>query len=469
MGWTGQEVREATGAVGVCPAEAVFEKVCTDSRRLTPRCLFVALSGAHHDAHRFAADALRQGAEAVLVERLPPGVDEAHALRVPDTLRALGDLAAWTRRRWGGPVVGLTGSNGKTTTKEMIAAICEAAYGSAVLRTQGNLNNLVGLPLTILGLAGNESVAVLEMGMNAPGEIARLTEIASPDVGLITNVGAAHLEGVGGIEGVARAKGELFAGMRRDGTIAVNMDDERVTRLGAGFPGRRIEFGTGREVTARAVRDAGWDGVAFTLEIAGRGANVRLAMAGHHNVQNALAAAAAAHGLGLDLETIAAGLAAARAPAMRMEVVRLGNGVAVVNDAYNANPSSMTAALQALSRLSGRRIAVLGEMRELGAASPALHREIGRTAVELGVELLFAVGPEAEHTAAGARAAGGRTEIHVCPDAAAAAEAVAALWQPGDAVLVKGSRGPDTETGVRLYGARMVEVVRRLEEKGGRP
>jgi UDP-N-acetylmuramoyl-tripeptide--D-alanyl-D-alanine ligase len=193
-------------------------------------------------------------------------------------------------------------------------------------------------------------------------------------------------------------------------------------------------------------------------------------MAGLHNVQNALGAAAAAHGLGLDIETIAAGLEAALAPAMRMEIVRLANGVTVVNDAYNANTASMLAALRALTRLPGRPIAVLGEMRELSGASAALHRELGRTAAELGVAVLVAVGPEAEHTAAGARAAGGgRLEVHVSPDAAAAAEWVGAMWRPGDAVLVKGSRGSDTEPGVRRYGARMVEVVRRLEEKGGRP
>jgi UDP-N-acetylmuramoyl-tripeptide--D-alanyl-D-alanine ligase len=469
MSWTGRDVSEATGADGTLALGRVFNAVCTDSRRIEPGCLFIALRGPRHDAHDFAAGAIERGAGAVLVERIPAGVDATRVLRVADTLRALGDLAAWTRRRWGGTVVALTGSNGKTTTKEMLASICAGAYGGAVCKTQGNLNNLIGLPLTILGLGGDERAAVLEMGMNAPGEIARMTEIAAPDVGVITNVGPAHLEGLGSIEGVAKAKGELFAGMQRDATIAVNMDDPWVARLAADFPGRRIEFGEGREVTARDALDRGWDEIAFRLEVGGRAAAVRLAMAGLHNVQNALAAAAAAHALGLDLDVIVAGLEAAVAPAMRMEVVRLANGVTVVNDAYNANPASTLAALRAVAHMPGRAIAVLGEMRELGAASAALHRDIGRAAAEIGFAVLLAVGSEAEHTAAGARAAGGMMEIHVCPDAATAAETVAVLWRPGDAILVKGSRGPDTEEGVRRYGARMVEVVRRLEEKGGLP
>lgn len=479
MGWTGAEIATATGAAaGAAVRPAVVDTVCTDSRRAGPGALFVALRGARHDAHAFVATALHAGAAAALVDHVPDGVDAARTFVVIDTLRALGDLAAFTRRRWGGRVVGITGSNGKTTTKEMVAAIAAAAYGpgsvargrvegrSRVLKTYENLNNLIGLPLTVLGLAGDEALAVLEMGMNAPGEIARLTEIAAPDIGVITNIGPAHLEGLGSVAGVAAAKGELFTGMGADATIVVNMDDEWVARVAAPFRGRRVEFGVGREVDASAIVDRGFAGIGFRLRVGNRHAAVTLRMAGRHNVQNALAAAATAHALGIDLDAISAGLGAAELPKMRMQVVRLANGVTVVNDAYNANPASAMAALETLARSDGRTIAVLGEMRELGPESAALHREVGAHAAVCGIWWLLAVGPQAEDLAAGARAGGG-IEVTVCADAAEAAHRIVARWRSGDAVLVKGSRGADTEEGVRRYGARMAEVVARLEEAGG--
>jgi len=502
MVWTGEEIVTATAAAidAAAVARMRFESVCTDSRRAAPGSLFVALRGIHHDGHAFADAALRAGASAVLVEHVPAGVDPVRAMVVPDTLRALGDLAAHTRRRWGGRVAAITGSNGKTTTKEMVAAICEAhcrefkgsrvhgfkqarsARGSraaseppnprtgepSVLKTHANENNLIGLPLTLLRLVGDEAIAVLEMGMNVPGEIARLTAIAAPDIGLITNIGPAHLEGLGTIAGVAAAKHELFAGIRPDAAIAVNMEDEWVVRGAARFHGRRIEFGHGREVHASRIDDGGFDGIAFTLHIGARSARVRLQMAGRHNVHNALGAAAVAHGLDIPLPTIAAGLEAAEPPKMRMQVVRLANGVILVNDAYNANPASTEAALDAIGRSPGRAIAVLGEMRELGSQSASLHRRVGAYAATCGVRWLLAVGPQAEEIAAGARAAGTDLEVTVCDDAADAAALLAARWQRGDAILIKGSRGPDDEDGVRRYGARMAEVAARLEAAAGR-
>ncbi len=476
MGWTREEVIAATaarpGTAAGAATAAVFDAVSTDSRQVSAGALFVALRGVHHDGHRFAAAALSSGAKAALVERVPVGIDPARALVVDDTLRALGDLAAWTRRRNPLQVVGITGSNGKTTTKEMVAAICARADfpgpRGAVLKTRGNENNLVGLPLTLLRLAGDEAVAVLEMGMNAPGEIARLTEIAAPDVGVITNVSPVHLEGVGSVAGVAAAKAELFAGMRPNATIVVNADDEWAVRAASDYPGRRIEFGRGREVEARAVRDTSFDGVVFALGVAGRTATVRLRMAGRHNVGNALAGAAVAHGLGIDVEAIAAGLGEATAPPMRMQVLHLANGTTVVNDAYNANPASMDAALRAIVRMPGRPWAVLGEMRELGKESSGLHYCLGRQAAACGIQVLVAVGPQAEAIAAGARAEKPHgLAIHLCPGAAAAAQLIAQLWQPGDAILVKGSRGADSEDAVRLHGARMAEVVHLLQKAAG--
>ncbi len=466
MEWTAAEISEATGA-RPAPAVERVHAISTDSRHLPAGALFVALRGAHHDGHDFTAAACAGGAVAALVDHVPPGVEPTRAFVVADTLRALGDLAAFTRRRWGGRVVAITGSNGKTTTKEMLAAIAAAAYGPPrVLKTRGNENNLIGVPLTLFRLRGDEVVAVIEMGMNAFGEIARLTAMAAPDVGVITNVGAAHLEGVGDLAGVARAKGELFAGLPAEATIAANMDDEWVARLAAGFRGRRIEFGRGRAVRAARLERGGLDGVRFTLEVDGRRAAVHLRGAGAHNVHNALAAAAAAHALGIELESIAAGLNAAVLPKMRMQVVRLANGVSLINDAYNANPESAEAALDALARSPARKIAVLGEMRELGAASAALHARVGARAAACGIDWLIAVGPHAAAMAEAARRAGvGR--VDTCADAGTATALVAARWRSGDTVLIKGSRGADDEEGVRRYGARMAEVVARLTEHGG--
>jgi UDP-N-acetylmuramoyl-tripeptide--D-alanyl-D-alanine ligase len=472
MGWTWNEVCEATGAVASGSPSAPFHVVTTDSRNVAPGSLFVALRGARHDGHRFAADAVRLGAAAALVDQAPEGLDPARTLLVAHTLRALGDLAAYTRRRQPLRVIGITGSNGKTTTKEMVAAICAQATfpppRTKVLKTHGNENNLVGLPLTLLRLAGDEAVAVLVMGMNAPGEIARLADIAGPDVGVITNVGAAHLEGLGSIAGVAAAKGELFEHMSTAATIAVNLEDEWVVRVATNFKGTKIGFGADGEIRARAVSALGFGGVEFELDIDGRRAPVRLRAAGAHNVANALAAASVTHGLGLDLETIRAGLESAEPPALRMQVTRLANGITLINDAYNANPSSMEAALRALTRHAGRTIAILGEMRELGPQTTELHRALGRSAGDLGVAVVVGVGPERDAIAAGAaETRNARTEIHVCADARAAAELVGRIWKPGDAVLIKGSRGADDEDGVRRYGARMVEAAVLLEKAGG--
>jgi UDP-N-acetylmuramoyl-tripeptide--D-alanyl-D-alanine ligase len=474
MGWTSKEVVEATGAKAENGHDGWFEAVSTDSRRVPLGALFVALHGERHDGHAYAAEAMRKGASGVVAERFPPGVEPRQVFVVDDTLRALGELAAYTRRREQPRVIAITGSNGKTTTKEMVAAICERASfpppSGGVLKTHGNENNLIGLPLTLLRLAGGEAVAVLEMGMNAAGEIARLTEIAAPDVGVVTNVGPAHLEGLGSIAGVAAAKGELFANLSPQGIIAVNMEDEWVVRIASDFRGRRVEFGRGREVEARSVRDLGLDGLDLDLCVAGKSTRVQLSMPGAHNVTNALAAAAVTHALGVELDTIRDGLENARLPKMRMQVERLANGVTLINDAYNANPASMAAALRAVMARPGRAIAVLGEMRELGDESDALHRNIGRLAAEVGIAVLIAVGPGSDAIAEGARGvAKSSTEVHSCPDAATAAMLVESLWKEGDVVLAKGSRGGDDEEAVRKYGARMAEVVARLAEAGGRP
>jgi UDP-N-acetylmuramoyl-tripeptide--D-alanyl-D-alanine ligase len=476
MTWKLAEVLEATrGTVAGATAQPLlFESVSTDSRRPAPGALFFALTGPSHDGHDFAAEALSRGATAVVVERIPTDVSRDRAILVADSLRALGDLARWTRRRALAKVIGITGSNGKTTTKELTAAICERAHFSPprceVLRTAGTENNLIGVPQTLLRMTGNEAAVVLELGMSVPGEIARLTEIADPDVGLVTNVGPVHLEGCGSLDGVASAKGELFRGMRPDATIAVNMDDHLVVEIASGFRGRRIEFGRGREVEARSVTDFGLDGVAFDLRIGGATTKVRLRLAGLHNVSNALAAAAAAHALGIGPAIIRAGLQAVEPPPKRLQIVHLSNGTTLLNDSYNANPANVRAALEVLTRQPGRSIAVLGEMRELGSESVELHRQVGALAARQGVHVLVAVGSQAGAMANGARQEGMKgAAIHICADAVAAAQVVITLWQSGDVILVKGSRGAATDEAVRAYGSRMAQVVKLLSEAGGPP
>lgn len=473
MHWSGEDIATATRAATLLSQDAlrrmIFTEVATDSRRVAQQSIFFALRGPNHDAHSYVAQALGAGAGAAVVERIPDGVAASDCFVVADSLRALGDLAHWSREHVPSlQVAAITGSNGKTTTKEMIAAICAEATRDrpgAVLKTAGNQNNLVGLPLTLLRMTGDESLAILEMGMNQPGEIARLTEIARPDVGLITNIAAAHLEGVGTLDGVAAAKGELFGGMRDDATICVNVDDERVIRVASRFRGRRIEFGSGAEIRAGEIVDRGIDGVSLRLYAGDASEKVELAFAGAHNVYNALAAAALGRALGFALPTIATGLNTARPAAMRMEVLHLDSGAVLINDSYNANPASVIAGLRALRASPGRRWAVLGEMRELGGHAVRLHREVGAEAARLGIDFLVAVGSLADEIAAGARAVGGATAVHECADARRAAQLVGAEIGAGDVVLIKGSRGGDDEPAVQIHGSRMAEVVALLKER----
>jgi UDP-N-acetylmuramoyl-tripeptide--D-alanyl-D-alanine ligase len=471
------ELLSATGGVLRAAAGAVEASgVSTDSRTLAPGELFVALAGPKEqpvrivlDGHRFLGDALRRGAWGVLVEEQALRREEVRrelaawpgraVIAVPDSLRALGDLAAYHRRRMPARVVGITGSNGKTTTKEMAAAI--AAERWRVLRSEGNLNNLVGLPLTLLGLEAGHEVAVVEMGMNHAGEIARLAAIAAPQVGVVTNVGPVHLEGVGGLAGVAAAKGEILEGIRPGGAAVLNADDPSTPTLAARWSGKLVSFGlsAAADVRAEAIEPAP-RGTAFTLVLADVcRARVRVPWIGEHNVRNALAAAAAAQCLGADCAQISAGLEKARPAAMRFEIGTIPPGVTVVNDAYNANPASMRAALAAFAQLpgAGRRVLVFGDMLELGGAAPAEHRELGRAAAGSAPALLLAVGTFAAEVAGGARGAGlPPSAIVTAPDADAAAALLAAWLRPGDLLLLKGSRG-----------VRLERTLERLRAAGG--
>jgi UDP-N-acetylmuramoyl-tripeptide--D-alanyl-D-alanine ligase len=363
-------------------------------------------------------------------------------LAVADPLRALQDAAAAYRARFQIPVVGVTGSNGKTTTKDMAAAIL--ARRGLVLKTQGNLNNHIGVPLTLCGLSSAHHAAVVELGINHHGEMTRLCDIARPTVGVITNIGHAHLEGFGGIEGVARAKGELFAALPSDGTALLNADDPWVLVLRKGLRCESLTFGLGdADVQGSVVDDTTRTGMRVEIRYAGSAVECFLPVIGRHNASNAVAAAAVAVALDVDLDTIRLGLEAFRPAMMRSELVSTPAGIDVFNDAYNANPSSMQRALETVARLrgAGRVWAVLGEMCELGEASETLHREVGRAAAGVALDGLVAVGPAARWLADEARKAGMPARAIEWVETADEATPVIAAWsRPGDLVLVKGSR-----------------------------
>jgi UDP-N-acetylmuramoyl-tripeptide--D-alanyl-D-alanine ligase len=434
-----------------------FTGVTTDTRTLRPGELFVAIRGATWDGHQYLGEAARRGAGAVLAER--EAADQAlrcGVVVVRESLAALGDLAAFHRRRRRARVLAVAGSNGKTTTKEMAAAMLREAFGAdAVLQTRGTQNNLVGLPLTLLRLEESQEVAVVELGMNGPGEVWRLAEIAQPDAGVITCVAPEHLEGVGSLHGAAEAEAELFRRLRPSATAVVNADDPLVVAAGAAFPGPVVRFGTDGDVRAEDVADGGLDGSQFTLRVGADATRVRLPLPGRHNVSNALAATALVSLAGVSLDHVRAALEGFEPPSMRMQVERLPNGITVINDAYNANPASMAAALHTLAASgASRRLAVLGEMRELGTETEAAHLELGRVAAACALDLLVVLGPHAGLVRDGAIAAGmapGR--IVLARDHADAGAGLRDFCRDGDLLLLKGSRSASLESVLTHLGS----------------
>ena len=456
MGWSKAEILAATGGKLWRDGKAKrFGEVVTDSTKVGPGSVFVALKGERHDGHRFIGDALGRGAACVIAHRTAPRFNygSATVVKVRDTLTALGDLAHFRRERLAPKVLAITGSNGKTTTKEMVAAILEeGALGRArlrgrVLKTEGNFNNLVGLPLTLLRLRKRHKVAVVELGTNRPGEICRLAQIADPDCGIITSVAVAHLEGLNSLAGVAREKGALYQNVQSGGAIAVNLDDPRVKKLAARFKGKKITYGRRGWLRARSGRMSGKGGMEFTLHVGAARGKVRLNYLGQHNIANALGAAALALGAGVKLSAIRRGLGKAKPFSMRMQVDEW-QGIGIINDAYNANPASMRAALQTLAEVPcrGKRIAVLGDMFELGRRSVREHRALGRAAAGAALDGLYLLGAQAAAVGRGARAGGMKPEkILIGKDHGDLAEQLRAQVQPGDWLLFKGSRGMKME------------------------
>ncbi|MDR0967175.1 MAG: UDP-N-acetylmuramoyl-tripeptide--D-alanyl-D-alanine ligase [Myxococcales bacterium] len=400
-----QEIVQATVAQVRGARVERFSGVSTDTRAIEPGALFLALSGERFDGHNFVADALRKGALGAVVQRgtsveVPEG---ATLFEVDDTLTALGQLARLHRRRFSFPIGAITGSNGKTTTKEMIGAILTMLGPS--LKTEGNLNNEIGLPRTLFGLAPEQKAAIVEMGMNHPGELARLVAIAEPTCAAITCVGAAHLEGLKSVNAVAEAKGEIFQGLPEGALAVVNVDDVRVVAQAQKSGRRQLTFGRAERADVRlaSVQTLRQGGLAITIAFDGREWPVALNFIGAHNAQNACCAFAMGIALGASPEQCAAGLAAARGVEHRLSLVELPFGGMLIDDCYNANPASMTAGLQTLVSLGAARqatplAAVLGDMLELGSAEVESHRALGKQAAALGVRFLVTVGPRSVDT-----------------------------------------------------------------------
>lgn len=476
LAWTAHTLLQATGGKKLSGKQQdLFGSVSTDSRKLSKGDIFVALAGDRFDGHDYAEQALANGASALIVHKnvvIPAKHASALVVLVDDTLQALGDLASFRRQQLGNAlrVVAITGSSGKTTVKEMTAAIFAANIKKQqthryVLKTQGNFNNLIGLPLSLLPVQAECDTAVLEMGMNRPGEIARLGEIAAPDIGCITNVQAAHLEGLGSIEGVASAKGELFAAMEQSAIRVVNYDDPQCRRLikNTNYPKTGFALTpTGRghkpDIKATRISSLGEKGMRFTLHVRSWKKRINISSVGLHNVSNVLAAAAIAHAAGIKPQIIVEGLRCYQGVAKRMQQVELPNKIHLINDCYNANPSSMEAALKTVASFgeskNGRKakhIALLGDMLELGPQSSQYHQEIGALAAELGFDYLAVKGREAANIAKGARQAGMRQDsiLESENNDALASQIYGMIMSgelaQGDYVLLKGSRGMHME------------------------
>lgn len=451
--FTAEQVAWAAGA-RVAVAGGPFAGAFTDTRKPVPGALFVALRGENFDGSDFVGQAVQGGAAGVLVpedalQKAKEQGKKAAILTALDTGRALGALAAaWRRRLPSVQVVCITGSTGKTSTKELIAEVLSAA--GPTLKTEGNLNNEVGVPLTLLRLTGEHRYAAIECGMNHLGEIARLAQWADPDVGVVTNVGPVHLEGCGTVDGVAHAKGELYHAMRDRAVAVANADDARVLAQAKLSRRKLVTFGASYGSDVRLISaHHGGPGLRVEMELGGARRTVELKLIGTHNGHNATAAAAVGLALGFDADLILRGLANATTPGRRMRPVQMPGGALLIDDCYNANPSSTKAALLTLTHLvrgKGRAIAVLGDMLELGHTELDLHRDVGRFAAGAGLSLLVCFGARARALGEGAQEAGLPAEsIEYTDDPAEAVRLVQDRVRADDVVLVKGSRGMKME------------------------
>jgi len=440
--------------------------VSIDTRTLRPSDLFFAIRGSRNDGHDYVMSAIQKGAAGAVVDRrfsipgeFPP---DRILLQVQDTHKALRDMAAEVRTQWRGSLVGITGSMGKTTTKEFMAQVLQTEF--SVYRSPGNLNNLFGLPLAVFGLSPEDHIGIFEMGMSASGEIAEMCRIALPDFGVITNIAPVHLEFFESVEAIARAKEELAQGLGARGTLLYNADDPLVRDIAGRFPGDTISFGisAAADIRAEAVEITGLTETRFRLVCEGVSRRAVLPVCGLHYVMNALPAAALAHRYAIDLEQIVESMRHLQQAHMRGQVLHFREGFTVIDDSYNSNPQALRLMIETFSRVPhySRRILVAGEMLELGKDSESLHRQCGLQAGKSGVDILVGVQGAAREIVRGAAAAGmAETQIHFFTEINPAIDFVFRKIQPGDLVLIKGSRGVHLEKMVHALRAGYSEMA----------
>src|SRR5262252_7458338 len=448
------KIAEFISAQGDFPREDIAHGYSIDSRTVGSGELFFAVKGERLDGHDFVSAAMAQGALAAVVRKDQlqrfPGI--TNLLAVEDTLVALQTLATAVRKVWSKPLVGVTGSAGKTTTKEAIAHVLSSKF--RVLKSEGNFNNHFGLPLMLLKLEPEHDLAVIEMGMSHAGEIRALARIAQPDVGVVTNVAPVHLEFFDSLAGIARAKYELVESLPSSGTAVLNADDEYVSQFGRNFKGKVIRYGTaiGADVCAENVQFRGAEGSEFDLVIAGYRERATLPLVGEHNIRNALAAVSVAIAQGMKVSESIAALATLKPADKRGQVLQLGN-ITVINDCYNSNPKALGAMVDALSGMNAkRRIVVSGEMLELGPAGDELHRESGRHIAGKKIDVLIGVRGLAQGMVDAARQAGIRAEF--VATAEEAGDWLARETREGDVVLLKASRGVKLEKALEAWKAK---------------
>jgi len=454
MKLTLSKIAEFLSATGAFPREEVAQGYSIDTRTIKTGELFFAVKGERLDGHDYVGAAVEKGAVAAVVQKdqLHRYPEKTRLLAVDDTLVALQTLATAVRKVWGKPLVGITGSAGKTTTKEAVAHVLGARF--RVLKSEGNFNNHFGLPLMLLKLEPEHDVAVIEMGMSHAGEIRALAKIAQPEVGVVTNVAPVHLEFFDSLAGIARAKYELIESLPSHGTAVLNADDEYVSQFGRDFKGRVATYGMRptADVRAENVRTRGAEGSEFDVVMLSGREPARLPLVGEHNILNALAAVAVGVARGLKPSDAVAALATLTPPDKRGQVLQLGN-ITVINDCYNSNPKALHAMVDALAAMkAGRRIVVAGEMLELGPAGEEMHRVAGQHIAGNKIDVLLGVRGLAQAIVDGARGAGGQAEFVATPEEAG--EWLAREARDGDVVLLKASRGVKLEKALESWKAR---------------
>jgi UDP-N-acetylmuramoyl-tripeptide--D-alanyl-D-alanine ligase len=451
MKLSASEIANAVEAVRISASENIISTgFSIDSRTLRPGDCFFAIQGKNFDGHQFIPESMAKGASLIVANKASSFFPNQvwPIVFVEDTLSALKLLASYVRKKWGRRLIGITGSNGKTTTKEITSHLLGSKF--QVFKSAGNFNNEYGLPLSILRITEQHEIAVMEMGMSHSGEIRQLCQIARPNIGIVTNVRAVHLEHFNSLQGIGFAKRELIEELSVEGVAVLNNDDAYVRKFGRAFPGLVLTFGANAPATYRAteIQSEGLAGNSFRLVYRSKAHRMRVPLIGEHNVLNALPGIAVAHHLGMDFESIDQRLQELQPVSGRGEILRFGDGITIINDTYNSNPSALRALIRFLKKVPGyrRKILVAGEMLELGPSSEEFHRECGHLAAHVGIDQIMGVQGLAIHLVRAALEDGyDNSHARFFDDAQAAGESLYGEVQPGDLILIKGSRGVKTE------------------------